>query len=177
MLGHELAVEKREIADLQTCDQPRERDFRCVGSPAEHALSEEGAPELYAVETADQLTPEAYLDRMGVAGLMERKHGPLELELGVDPGLLAIGASGDDRREFAVVGHFETAGAQRSPERAREVEAVERKDRPVARLDPEQLGRIAAVGHREDPGGITLQQQARVEATHESNMGPSNSLL
>jgi len=175
VLGHELAVEKREIADPEACDEPGQSNLRCVAGAAEHALSEEGAPELYAVETADQLTPEAYLDRMGVAGLMERKHGPLEL--GVDPGLLAIGASGDDRREFAVVGHFETAGAQRSPERAREVEAVERKDRPVARLDPEQLGRIAAVGHREDPGGITLQQQARVEATHESNMGPSNSLL
>src|SRR5690349_16878373 len=38
--------------------------------------------------------------------------------------------------------------------------------RAIARLDPEQLGGIAAVGHREDAGGISLQQQARVETAH-----------
>ena len=36
----------------------------------------------------------------------------------------------------------------------------------MARLDPEQFGGVAAVGHREDPGGVALQQQARVEPTH-----------
>jgi hypothetical protein len=38
------------------------------------------------------------------------------------------------------------------------MEAIKRDDGPVARLDPEQLGRIAAVGHRKDAGGVTLQQ-------------------
>jgi hypothetical protein len=53
------------------------------------------------------------------------------------------------------------------------MEAVERKDRAVARLDPEKVVGVAAVGHREDPSGITLQQQARVEATHDAIMRPS----
>ena len=48
------------------------------------------------------------------------------------------------------------------------MEAVERDDRPLARLDPEQLARVAAVGHRENPVGIALKQQARIEATHAS---------
>ena len=45
------------------------------------------------------------------------------------------------------------------------MEAFERDDRAVARLDPEQLVGIPAVGHREDAGRIALEEQARVEAT------------
>jgi hypothetical protein len=37
------------------------------------------------------------------------------------------------------------------------VETLERDDCAVPWLDPEQLGRIAAVCHREDAGGITLE--------------------
>jgi len=48
----------------------------------------------------------------------------------------------------------------------RGVEAVERDDRPVARLDPENVVRIAAVGHREDAGGIAAKEKPRVEAGH-----------
>ena len=43
---------------------------------------------------------------------------------------------------------------------------VERDDRPLARLNPEQLARIAAVGHRENPACIALEKQARIEVTH-----------
>src|SRR6185503_18982816 len=91
-------------------------------------------------------------------------------ELGVDPGLLAIGAGVDHRLEVAVVGNVKSAGAERPAERVRQMEMVEWQDRPVTRLDPEQLIGIAAVGHREDPRGITLQQQARVETTHTSEI-------
>ena len=47
------------------------------------------------------------------------------------------------------------------------METVERDDRPIARLDPEQLVRVAAVGHREDACRIAMKQQARVETTHD----------
>ena len=161
MLGHELAVEQREIADLEARDQPGERDLRRVGRAAEHAFAEEGAAELHAVEAADQRVAVPHLDRMGVARAVEREHRVLEL--GVDPGLLAVGAGGDHAGEIAVAGDREPARAERPAERARDVEAVERDDRAVARLDPEQLVRVAAVGHREDAGGIALKQQARVE--------------
>jgi hypothetical protein len=57
------------------------------------------------------------------------------------------------------------------------MEAVEREDRPVARLDPEQVVGVAAVGHRKDARSITLQQQARVEATHGFIMRPRRTLL
>ena len=152
------------MPDLQPRDEPRERDLGRVGPAAEHAFAEEGAAELHAVEAADEVAAVPHLDRMGMAGAVKREHRALEL--GVDPGLLAVGAGGDDGREVAVMGDREFARAKRPPERAREMEAVERNDRPVARLDPEQLIRLAAVGHREDAGGIALEQQARVEATH-----------
>src|SRR5689334_7685738 len=88
------------------------------------------------------------------------------LELGVDPRLLAIGAGGDHCAEVAVVGDVEPARAKGSLQRARKMEAVERNDRAVPGLDPEQLMRLAAVGHREDAGGIALQEEAGIEASH-----------
>src|SRR5437870_6915894 len=100
---------------------------------------------------------------MGVPRTVKRQQRMLEL--GVDPGLLAVGAAGNDAGEILVSSDHEIARADRPPERAREMEAVERDDRAGARLDPEQLGRIAAIGHRENPGRIALEQEARVEPT------------
>ena len=45
------------------------------------------------------------------------------------------------------------------------MELVERKDRAVAWLDPEDFAGVAAVGHRENPRGIALEEQARIEDT------------
>ena len=78
-------------------DQPGKRDLRRIGRAAEHAFAEEGAAELHAVETADESLVLPHLDRMGVARAVEREHRAFEL--GVDPGLLAVGAGGDDARE------------------------------------------------------------------------------
>ena len=41
------------------------------------------------------------------------------------------------------------------------MEFVERKYRAAARLDPENFGGVAAVGHRENADGIAPQQQSR----------------
>ena len=142
--------------------------FEASRPAAEHALAEKGPAELHAVDPADEIGVLPHFDRMGVARAVERQHCPLDL--GVDPGFVAIGAAGDDSREVAVVGHFEPAAADGSAERPREMEAVERNDRPIARLDPEQLIRVPAVGHRENARGITLEQQARIEPTHRADL-------
>src|SRR3954465_8486278 len=152
MLGHELAVEQGEIADLEAGDKPRQRDLRGIASSAEHAFAEERAAELHAVEAADKLAITAHLDRMGVTRLVQCEHRALELV--IDPRFLARRASRDDRGEIAVVSYLEATGSKRAPKRARQVKAMERQDRPVARFDPEQVGRVAAVGHRENAGGI-----------------------
>ena len=54
MLGHELAVKQREIADLEPGDEPGERDLRRVARAAEHAFAEEGTAELHAIEPTDE---------------------------------------------------------------------------------------------------------------------------
>src|SRR5215208_8146169 len=102
---------------------------------------------------------------MGVSRAVQRKHRMFEV--GVDPCLLAVGAGGDHLSESAVMGDAESARAERAPQRSGDVESVERNNGAVARLDPEQLVRIAAVGHRENAGGIALEEQAWVEATHQ----------
>ena len=43
---------------------------------------------------------------------------------------------------------------------------IERKYGSGPRLDPEKLGRLAAIGHREDAGRIALKKQAWIETTH-----------
>ena len=61
---------------------------------------------------------------------------------------------------------------ERTPlgQRARQVETVERNDRAVARLDPEDVAGVAAVGHRENAGGIAPEQQPRIEAFAHSSL-------
>ena len=54
VLGHELAVEKREIADLEARDEPCQRDLGRIGLPAEHAFAEERAAEADAVEASGE---------------------------------------------------------------------------------------------------------------------------
>ena len=67
MRSHELAVEKREAAHLEPGDEPGESDFRCIGGAAEHAFTEEGAPELHSVKPSDQHPIVPDFDRMGMA--------------------------------------------------------------------------------------------------------------
>jgi hypothetical protein len=47
---------------------------------------------------------------------MQNKHGPFDL--GVDPGLLAIRAAGDDSGKIPVMSDGEAAGTERSAKRA-----------------------------------------------------------
>jgi riboflavin biosynthesis pyrimidine reductase len=46
------------------------------------------------------------------------------------------------------------------------MKTVEWDDCPLTRFDPKQLACIAAVGHRENPARIALEEQARIELTH-----------
>jgi hypothetical protein len=47
------------------------------------------------------------------------------------------------------------------------METVERDDRAILWLDPEQLVGFTAVGHREDARRIALKEQPRIEPTHD----------
>ena len=172
MIGHELAVEQPVSPHPEPRDQPGERHLGRVGRAREHALAEEGGAERHPVQAADQHPVAPAFDRTGVAELVE-PHIAL-LDLAVDPGLVALGAAPHDLPEGCVAGHLEPAGAQSLPERAREAEAVERQDRPPTRLDPEHLGGVAAVGHREHPDRIGAQQQFGIDQPHRRGIVPAS---
>src|SRR5437868_13216444 len=115
MVGHELAIEQAEIADLEPSDEPGERDLRGVPFAAEHALAEEGAAQLHAIDSADEVGAVPDLDRMGMARRVQSEHRPLDV--GVDPRLLAVGTAGDHAREIPVVADLEPAEADGPRER------------------------------------------------------------
>jgi hypothetical protein len=132
MIGDELAIEQREAADPQSCDEMGERDLGGIGYAAEHALAEKGAAERDAIKPADQraanLTSRPDLDRMGMTVTMEDAVSLFDLR--VDPGFrTSLGrfrATFDDTREGAIGGHGKAIGAQRFAQRMREMEAVQR---------------------------------------------------
>jgi hypothetical protein len=166
VVGDELAIEQGEVADLEPRDEPRQRDLRRVGGPAEHRFAEEGAAQLDPVEPTDEIAPAILadvpaLDRMSETGAVEAARGLLDG--GVDPRLLAVGAGQHDLVERLVMGDGEAARAKAASERARAMEALEREVRALPRLDPEDVVGVATVGHREDACGIATKQQAGVE--------------
>ena len=154
MFSHELAVEQGEIADLQARDKPGERDLGGVAHATEHAFAKEGAAELHAIDSAGQLIAAPDLDRMGVTRAVEREHGLLEL--GVDPGFLAVGAAGDHAGEIAVDRHREPPAPQRPHQPPGQVEAVQLEDAARVRRPPADRVALAETGKH--PAAIGQQQ-------------------
>jgi len=97
---------------------------------------------------------------MGCAYLMQVQIGPLDSV--ADPGSPRIaartGAFADHGGESGVAGDFENTFAQNLRQRARTVKAVQRQDRAAARFDPENLGILARIRHREQAGAIGHEQ-------------------
>jgi hypothetical protein len=166
VVGDELAIEQGEMADLEPRDEPGERDLRRVGRVAEHRFAEKGAPQLDPVKAADEIARPVLMgdpafDRMGVAGVVQVACRLLDRS--VDPRLLAVGAGEDDGIEGLVGGHGKASRTNAPGKRARAMELVEREDGALARLDPENVVGVAAVGHWEDARGVTAQQEAGIE--------------
>jgi hypothetical protein len=152
------------MADSQPGNQPGQRDLRGIGGAAKHGFAKEGPAEANTIEAADELALPPAFDRMGMAGGVEAERRAFDLI--IDPRLLALRAAVDDLSEGPVAGDREAPLAKRPRQRAGDMEAIEREDRPVARLDPENVLCMAAVGHRENARRITAQQQSGIKAAH-----------
>lgn len=144
------------MADLQPRDEPGERGLGGIGRAAEHRFAEESATEAHSIDPADEVAAVPAFDRMGVTRGEQAERGAFDI--GVDPGLGAVGAAVEHGGEVAVDGHRELPRAEPPRERARAMEAVQGNDRADAGLDPENVVGIAAVGHREHPDGIASKQ-------------------
>ena len=73
------------------------------------------------------------------------------------------GAGGEDVCEGGVAGHPVAAAAQGSRQRTRDAQPVQRQHRTHPRLDPENLGIVTRVGHRENSAAIRQHQQIGVD--------------
>jgi len=169
----ELAVEQFGAGAAQGRNQPGQRDLGGIGHPAEHAFAAERPIETDSIQSADHGLPAGFIglpafDRMRVAELVE----PLIAcrDAVADPAFAAAllvssrrGTGLHHIGEGGVARDGEAPAPQRPRQRAREVEAVQRQNRPLARLDPEYLGIVAMIGHREDAAAIGEHQQLGVD--------------
>jgi len=97
------------MADAHADDEPCQRDLGGVRRFAEHGFAEEGAAEPDAVEPADEFIPLPAFNRMGVPCRMKAERRALDL--GVDPGLVPLGAGVDDLGEGPIAGNGEGSPA------------------------------------------------------------------
>jgi len=166
MSGQELGVEQAPAATLQPGDQMHEGDFRCVALAAEHAFAEEGTTEGDAVEAADEVLIAPDFDAVGLAAGVQ-----LDVEAadrGVDPAVFPARAGGgagfEDGVEGGVDPDSDAVGADGAPEPGGDVEAVERDDAALFRLDEEDPWIVAGLAHGEDAGRVAIQQFVGTEA-------------
>ena len=165
MRGLELAIEQGEPAGLQPRDKVRESHLRCVADARDHRFAEECASQRQAIESAREPVALPNLHRVCEAAAVQLEKDALDRA--VDPGVGTVGrgfgAQRDDAGECGVHRHPETVGQDEFPERAREVEAVQRHDPAQLGLDPIDAIGAPVIRHREDPHRIGAQYQFRVD--------------
>ncbi len=161
MGSDELAVEQPGPGKAQRHHQPGQRHLGRVGHAAEHAFAAEYPGEADPVKPTNQRIAFPAFDRMGMAQpvevLVAGGDSPADPAFGMAGA--RRGAGGHYLGEGRVAGDAELVLRQHLGERARAVEMVERQDRPLLRLDPEDIGIIARIRHREYPAAIGGQQQ------------------
>jgi len=165
MLGLELAVEQREPARLEACDQPGQRDLRRVAHARHHRFAEKGTSQRKAVQPAGEPFAVPDFDRMREAALVQRDEHALyrAVDPGVGPIVGGLCAKRHDAPEIPIGSNAEAIGSDCLAQRARQMELVERQHSAQFGLDPIDAVRVAMIGHREHPHGIGAQHQVRVE--------------
>lgn len=176
MRRHELAVQQGRTGATQRRYQPAQRHFRRIGLPREHAFAAEYPVEADAVEPAYQFAFARFafqpdFDRMGMAQCMKAFVAGLDAMADPAPAFVVAvradaarrGAGVHDLRKGGVAGDREASAPQGASERMRHVEAIERKSRAEAWLDPEDFRIVAAVRHRKNSAAIGQHQEFRLD--------------
>ena len=170
MVGHELAIQQLESADVQAGHQPRQCNFGRIAATGEHAFTAKGTTNRQTIEAADQPVLAGRFihlpafDAMGMAKLVQL-HERL-LDFGIYPGFLAIGglrgANIDHIGKGGIGGDPKAVGPDGLAERTRHLEIVQRNDRPGFWFHPENIGIVTRVRHREYARRISFQQQVEI---------------
>ena len=154
---------RREIAGLEPRHQPGERHLGRVGRAAEHAFAEEGADRASRHRAR---RPAGRLPTLRPSGRGRRRGAPC-----IARSISAL-----------IQVSSRSAQAAMTPAKSRSRVTVKRPERSVRRSERERWNRssgmiarwlgstqnsslgVAAVGHRENAGGIALEQESGVEA-------------
>jgi hypothetical protein len=161
-----LAIEQRHSATPQRRDQPGQRDFGRVRLPAEHALAAEHPVKPHAIEPTDQLAVAPAFDRVRLPQPVQRHVTCFDPV--ADPALAAAvftrGRAGlHHLAEGSVAGDGKRAAPERSGQRVRAVELVQRQYSPAVGLYPEDIRIITRIRHRKDPAAIGEHQHLRID--------------
>jgi hypothetical protein len=168
MIGLKLTVEQREAASPESCNEPRQRDFRGVAGTADHALAKEGAAQRETIEPTDEPFAVPAFDGVGIAKAMEPNEHVLDGA--VDPGFRPVRrrrrAQAQRFTKGAIGGDAEAVGSDHLAQRTRRTKRIERKDRTLLWLDPINAVGIAMIGHGEHADRIGAQDELRIERRH-----------
>jgi hypothetical protein len=166
MIGHELAIEKFETANPHPRDQPRQRDFRCVGRSGKHALTKKSPAHRHSIQPADQFIAQPTFDAVGVSHPM--KIAKRIFDIGIDPSVAPVVArfcaGGDDLSKGAICSHDKPILPNGFCQRFRQSESIQRQNCPLLGLDPECIGIVACVGHRENAIGVGAHEQIQIDS-------------
>src|ERR671916_80271 len=145
MLVLDLAVEQHVAPLFQAFDEINEANLRGVPHAAEHGLPHESSSQGHAVEATDEFVLSVRLDAVGLACSVELDKGADDL--GVDPGVFAVGARPDDGLKILIEADLVRTFADDPCEGLRDVQGVELEDRAwVGAVEPCPS---VAVVHRE----------------------------
>uniref|UniRef100_A0A0N4ZJ09 Mobilization protein n=1 Tax=Parastrongyloides trichosuri TaxID=131310 RepID=A0A0N4ZJ09_PARTI len=132
---------------------------------AEHAFTKKRSAKRYAVKAADQRLVAPALEAVSEAALMQ--FDVEAADRGVDPGVLASrrgrGAGVQNGGEGRVHPHLKRLAPHGAAQACRNVEAIQRYDAPLVRLDQEDARIIVRLGHGEDPPRVAGEQRFRSE--------------
>lgn len=165
MVRHELAVEKCEPPDPQARHEPGQRHLRCVGRAREHAFPEKGAAQRYAIKPADEPLTVPAFDAVRVPHRV--KTSACFKYRFVDPAILPTfdqrGTAPHDVGKHRIRRHPESVGTDSLAERARDMQRIEGQDGTATRLNPEYVGIVDRVRHRENPDTIGSQKHYGID--------------
>ncbi|MBV9570639.1 MAG: hypothetical protein JO056_05285 [Alphaproteobacteria bacterium] len=163
MGSEELCIEQLKSATFQAGDEMNKGYFARFAFARKHALAEKSGTNLHAIKAAHELTvsPALY-------GMRDPPRVQLGIEgddFGIDPGFRMarprFSACGNDLTKGGIDPDFKLIGVHDAHETLRHVKAVKRNDPAFLRRYPEQGRGITALGHREESGGVSPQQQVR----------------
>jgi hypothetical protein len=161
MIGHELGVEQGVASMKQARDKVHESYLTGILNPTEHALTEEGPAERYAVEASNELVVLPAFHAVTMAARVQFTVEPFDLR--IDPafwtGWCGFGACPHRTAEIMIDPYLELTLAHDPAQFARNVKAIERQYTALIRIDPEQFRIVSALCHGKNANRISIQQQ------------------